>query len=190
MTQESNKKKASEEVRIRLEKARLKGLETRRMKAELKKQSKQEEKEALRQAYEDKVLKKKPTTKPKEVVADKNEEIEETDRELYPRKHNTDDECESETESIDEPIVTVKQKTKKQPKQPKQPKANTEPNYKNEYYRMKMMKMQQQDEQQQFQQSYARASPQTHMVDIAKSQLKSKIDNEVYTRVFKDLFGQ
>lgn len=184
MTQESNKKKASEEVRIRLEKARLKGLETRRMKAELKKQSKQEEKEALRQAYEEKVLKKKPTTKPKQVVADTNEEIEETDRELYPRKHITDDECESETESIDEPIVTVKQKTKKQPK------ANTEPNYKNEYYKMKMLKLQQHDEQQQFQQSYARASPQTHMVDIAKSQLKSKIDNEVYNRVFKDLFGQ
>ena len=180
-TEDKRRKPASEKVLKALEEGRLKGLETRRMKSELKKKSKEEEKEALKKAYEEKVLKKKPA-----------EPIEETDKEIYPSKQKikpieSDDDGDSEYE--DEPVSVPKPKPKAKGKTKTNADVMEQPNYKQEYYRAKLEKIRQQDQQQQFIHNYSQAPPHIHAQDIARSQIQSKIDKEVYGRVFKDLFG-
>lgn len=181
-TEDKRRKPASEKVLKALEEGRLKGLETRRMKSELKKKSKEEERQALKKAYEEKVLKKKPV-----------EPIEETDKEIYPSKQNnkptteTDDDGDSEYE--DEPVVVPKTKPKAKAKTKTNAEVMETPNYKQEYYRAKLEKIRQQDQQQQFIHNYSQAPPHIHAHDIARTQLKNKIDSEVMARVYKDLFG-
>lgn len=181
-TEDKRRKPASEKVLKALEEGRLKGLETRRMKSELKKKSKEEERQALKKAYEEKVLKKKPV-----------EPIEETDKEIYPSKQNnkpttdTDDDGDSEYE--DEPAIVTKPKAKAKGKTKTNADVMETPNYKQEYYRAKLEKIRQQDQQQQFIHNYSQAPPHIHAQDIARTQLKNKIDSEVMARVYKDLFG-
>ena len=184
-TEDKRRKPASEKVLKALEEGRLKGLETRRMKSELKKKSKEEERQALKKAYEEKVLKKKPV-EPKETI----EDIETTDKEIYPVKHKakSDDESDSDDENVvvPKPKRKAKGKTKTNADVMEQP---NQPNYKQEYYRAKLEKIRQQDQQQQFIHNYSQAPPQIHAHDIARTQLKNKIDSEVMARVYKDLFG-
>ena len=177
-TEDKRRKPPSEKVLKVLQEGRLKGLETRRMRAELKKTSKAEEKEALKKAYEERVLKKK-TTETTDVV-------EETDKEIYPvnnkpSKESNDDDGDSEYE--DEPVVVPKPNAKATAKTMK------ETNYKQEYYKIKMMKLQEQEQQQNFMQSYTQLPPQQHMADIARNQIQSKIDKEVLARVYREMFG-
>jgi Rps23 Pro-64 3,4-dihydroxylase Tpa1-like proline 4-hydroxylase len=181
-----SKKKADEATIKRLAAARLKGLETRRMKAELKKVEQAEAKDALKKTYEEKVLKKTPQLKKAEDVA------EETDKEIYNNQPTAESDNGSDSEADSEPVV-VKPKSKATAKKPSMKPSNsieeTPMNYKQEYYRMKMMRLQEQDNHQQFVNNYARASPQTHLVDIAKSQLQSKVNKELMSRVYNDLFN-
>lgn len=180
----TQKKKADEATIKRLAEARLKGLETRRMKAELKKVEKAEEKEALKKTYEEKVLKK---TAPKK--AEKVEKAEEsTDKEIYanqPTATESDGGSDSEMES--EPVA--KPKVRKPTTKPSKSVEETPINYKQMYYQAKLERMRMQEEQANFMSNYARASPQTHMVDIAKSQLQSKVNRELMSRVYNDLFS-
>jgi hypothetical protein len=155
------------------------------LKAELKKVEKEAEKEKLKMAYEQKVLKKKPA-EPKETI----EDIETTDKEIYPVKHKA--KSDDESDSDDENVVVPKPK----PKAKGKTKTNAEvvdypnqTNYKQEYYRAKLEKIKQQDQQQHFMQSYSQLPPQQHMADIARNQLQNKLDKEVMARVYKDLFG-
>lgn len=169
---------ADEATKKRLEEMRLKGLETRKMKAELKKAEKEQQKAELKKAYEERVLKKKPEPQPAK--------IEETDKEVYPSATHAD---ETEAEESDEEPVPVKPvKAKKQPKAQtlSQPPAT---NYKQEYYKLKMMKLQEQDEQSRFMESYERMPPTVHVADVARQQLKSKVNDELMKRVYNDLFG-
>jgi hypothetical protein len=178
------KKKCDEATMRRLANARLKGLETRRMKAELKKADKEAEKKKLKDAYDEKVLKKTPQKKAEEVT-------EETE-EMYHNQPTA--ESESEEDFDDEPPKPkATQKPKAVTKKPSTKATNSydevPTNYKQEYYKMKMMKLQQQEQQSQYMQTYSQASPQTHMIDIAKSQLQSKVNKELMSRVYSDLFN-
>lgn len=134
----------------------------------------------MKRAYEEHVLKKKPT-----------EPIEETDKEIYPVKDKptteTDDDGDSEYE--DEPVVVTKPKAKAKGKTKTNAEVVETPNYKQEYYKIKMMKLQEQEQQQHFMQSYSQLPPQQHMADIASNQLQTKIDKEVLARVYRDMFG-
>ena len=188
----TQKKKCDDATRKRLEEARLKGLETRRMKAELKKHDKEAEKEKLRQAYEQKVLKKTAS-----VPAPKaEEETEETEEEIYRNQPTAGDDSASDSDIEEEPTpvkakATPKPKAttlKKPPTKSLNSIGETPMNYKQEYYRMKMMKLQQQDQQAQYMHSYSQMPPQQHMIDIAKSQLQSKVNRELMSRVYNDLF--
>lgn len=181
------KKKADEATIKRLAAARLKGLETRRMKAELKKIEKAEEKEALKKTYEEKVLKKAPPQKKAEEVAE-----DETDKEIYSNQPTVESDGASDSELDSEPVVS-KPKVKHTAKKPSTKTSNfieeTPMNWKNEYYKMKMMRLQEQNNHQQFMHSYSQMPPQQHMLDIAKSQLQNKVNKELMSRVYNDLFG-
>lgn len=185
----TEKKKADEATRKRLEDARLKGLETRRMKAALKKTEKEESKEALRKAYEEKVLKKKQEP-PAQPVS-----IEETDKEVYPKARvaeETEDESEeSETEEL--PLRKPTKQTKTKTKAKKQTQMITEPtiepNWKQEYYRTKLEKIRQQDDDKNFMQSYQRMPSSVHVADVARQQLNTKINKELFDRIYNDMYG-
>lgn len=174
-TQEKQKKPIDEAVLRRLAEGRLKGLEVRRKKAEIKKQEKAEQRDKINKEYEEKVLNKKPEPK---------QEIEEsTDKEIYERSNNVESDSEVESED-DTPVIKANvQKTRK-------PKVISQdaPNYKQEYYRQKLSLLQQQQEQSSFLQSYERLPPKQHLADIAKNQIKKRVDDEVMQRVYKDLF--
>jgi hypothetical protein len=173
-TQEKQKKPIDEAVLRRLAEGRLKGLETRRKRAEIKKQEKADAMQQLNKNYEEKVLKSK--SKPKEV-------IEETDKEIYEQNiEESNSEVESEN---DTPVIKANvQKTRK----PKVVSQDAPTNYKQEYYRQKLSLLQQQQEQSSFLQSYERLPPKQHLADIAKNQIKKRVDDEVMQRVYKDLF--
>jgi hypothetical protein len=173
--------KADEETKKRLAEMRLKGLETRKMKAELKKVEKEQQKAELKNAYEEKVLKSKKQ-EPEPV------KIEETTKEIYPSATHAD---ETEAEESDEepvPMKPVKAKKQGQARPPTQPPMTNVTNYKQEYYKLKMMKLQEHDEHNRFMQSYSQMPPSVHVADIARQQLKSKVDKELMQRVYNDLF--
>jgi hypothetical protein len=182
------KRQLTEEGIKRRKEGLQKANEVRKMKAEIKKTEKEAQKEALRKAYEEKVLNKKQEQAPPVSQA-----VEETDKEIYNNAKHMDTESESESESESErPPPKPRAKSAKpakliEPEQmPQQPQL---PNYKNEYYRMKMERLRQQEEQNNFMQNYQRLPPSAHVADVARQQIKNKIDREVYDRVYKDLFG-
>lgn len=181
---------ADEATRKRLEEARLKGLETRRMRGALKKVEKEESKEALRKAYEEKVLKKQ--SQPQQETT-KDIKVEETDKEIYP-KARVADETDGEDSDAEElpppPPKTSKKKVSKSPKVTSDEGIVTpSQNYKQMYYAAKLQRLQQEQEQSNFMSSYASMPSAVHAADIARQQLKSKVNREVYDRVYKDLFG-
>lgn len=184
-TQEKQKKPIDEAVLRRLAEGRLKGLETRRKRAEIKKQEKADAMQQLNKNYEEKVLKSK--SKPKEV-------IEETDKEIYTntRTHETIESDSNESEEESEIEAPIKRNTRPSngAVASRKPKAISQdaPNYKQEYYRQKLSLLQQQQEQSSFLQSYERLPPKQHLADIAKNQIKKRVDDEVMQRVYKDLF--
>ena len=178
--QEKQKKPIDEAVLRRLAEGRLKGLETRRKKSEIKKQEKAEAMSKLNKEYEEKVLKKKEPVE---------QSLNETDEEIYKDANNVNndnDEYDSENESEIESEVTVP--VKKNTRKPKAAVSHDAPNYKQEYYRQKLSLLQQQQEQSNFLQSYERLPPKQHLADIAKNQIKQRVDKEVLSRVYKDLF--
>jgi AAA15 family ATPase/GTPase len=159
-----DKPKRSEAQLRALAEGRKRSLETRAKKKQARQAEQEKRKKKLETDYETKVLKKKDTPPKKEVV-------EETDKEIHERPKTIQD-----NESDDEYQVTnVRTKSAK-------PKA--QPNYKQMYYQHKLALLQQQQEEIQ----YARAPPHTHMTDIAKSQIKNKVDSEVMKRVYAELF--
>lgn len=188
-TEEKPKKRQVDEATLRrLAEGRLKGLEIRRKKAELKKQEKAEEREKINKAYEERVLKKKPT--PSEEVS------EETDKEIYEQPVAPNNQSESDDEREEPVKARATKQTQRKPKQDVGSYNDTAPNYKNEYYRMKLerLRMQERDatlttQQSQFQHHYANLPSQHHVIDIARNQLQNKVNQEVYNRVFKDLFN-
>jgi hypothetical protein len=165
----------SQEQLQRLAEIRKKAQETKAMKAQLKKVAKEEERSKLKQDYEEKVLKK--TTAPV-AVEQIEEQVDETDKDIYPTQNAV---IESEV-SDDEDVVTSK--VKRRPKQ--QP---TEPNYKSLYYKAKLERLQAEHQHQQFLQQYSQMPPQQHAVDVAKHQLKSKANKMAYESVYRSLFG-
>lgn len=177
LTEQKPKKPLDEATLKRLAEMRKKSIETRRMRAELKKATKEEEKESLKKAYEEKILKKKPTQSKPETH---DEPIDETEEEIYENSNYAVSDAESEAE-------VSKPKSRAKPK-PKMAANKTEPNWKQEYYRMKMQRLQQQEEQSKFVNSYATMPPQVHVADIARQQLSQKVNKELYDRVFNDLF--
>lgn len=181
---EGKQPKCDEATLRRLANARLKGLETRRMKAELKKAEKEAEAQKLKQAYNEKVLKKTPIKK----AAVVEEEAEETDKEIYQNQPTAAD-SESDADEAPVPKAAKPKAVAKKTPTTKVAADGTPMNYKQEYYRLKMMKIQQQDEQANYMQSYAHMPPQQHMVDIARNQLQSKVNKELMSRVYSDLFG-
>lgn len=179
--EEKPKKRPVDEATLkRLAEGRLKGLEIRRKRAELKKQEKAEQREKINKEYEEKVLKKQET----KAEPTKDEEY---DKEIYNNTNtdnggNTSDDEESEQEEV----VKTPMKT---PRKPKAVIQDTTPNYKQEYYKHKLSLLQQQREQSQFMDNYTRLPPQHHLADIAKNQIKQRVDSEVMSRVYKELFG-
>lgn len=171
-TQDKQKKVCDEATLKRLAEMRKKSMETRKMKAELKKNKKETEKETLKKEYESVVMKRQ---EPKKEV------LEETDEEIYKVNDDVDNNDETDSE-----VEEVKPKAKTSRK----PKAETQdaPNYKQEYYRHKLSLLHQQQEQSSFLQSYERLPPKQHLADIAKNQIKKRVDDEVMQRVYKDLF--
>jgi hypothetical protein len=174
-TQEKQKKVCDEATLKRLAEMRKKSMETRKMKAELKKTKNENAKGQLKKEYESIVLKKKEPVE---------QSVNETDEEIYKNANNVNDgndDTESDAES--EVEIPVKKNTRK-------PKVVSQdaPNYKQEYYRQKLSLLQQQQEQSSFLQSYERLPPKQHLADIAKNQIKKRVDDEVMQRVYKDLF--
>lgn len=171
MDTEKPKKKVDEATLRRLAEGRLKGLETRRKRAELKKQEKAEQREKLDKEYETKILKKKEPS---------NELIEETTEEIYANTLHNNVVSESEEEA------PIKKTTRKPAKVVHQ---DATPNYKQEYYRVKLEKLRNAHDENQFVHQYARLPTYAHMADVAKSQITNKVNQEVLSRVYKDLFG-
>lgn len=191
MDAEKPKRKVDEATLRRLAEGRLKGLETRRKRAELKKQEKQEARKKLNQEYEEKILKKtieaereatSSLTQREATHSTANNDVEETEEEIYSNAVQSND---AESDSEPEVQSPIKKPTRKQ-------KVATEknaPNFKQEYYRLKLERLQKAQEESSFQHHYARLPTYNHAVDIAKSQITNKVNNEIYNRVFKDLFG-
>jgi 5'-3' exonuclease len=171
-TQEKQKKVCDEATLKRLAEMRKKSMETRKMKAELKKTKNENAKGQLKKEYESIVLKKKEPVE---------QSVNETDEEIYKNANNVNDDTESDAES--EVEIPVKKNTRKA-----KVVSQDAPNYKQEYYRQKLSLLQQQQEQSSFLQSYERLPPKQHLADIAKNQIKKRVDNEVMQRVYKDLF--
>lgn len=191
--------KADEATKKRLEEMRLKGLETRKMKSALKKADKEQQKEELRKAYEERVLKRQQAKqaeqqaeppKPQAPPPPPPQQEEETDKDIYNNARYAEEQ-ETETESEEEAPPPPPKARSKKPTSKATPKTYhqpTEPNYKQEYYRLKMMKLQEQDEHNRFLQSYERAPPSVHVADIARQQLSKKIDRELFNSVYNQLF--
>lgn len=170
--QENTKKPVDEAVLRRLAEGRLKGLETRRKRAEIKKQEKAEAMNKLNKEYQEKVLKKKePTEKSMQP-------IEETDKEIYPIK-SVDTDTDDGDDEYEEPKPQSRKKIVQQQKQ----------NYKQDYYKYKLDMLMQQQEQSNFMNQYSRLPPQQHLAEVAKHEIKQRVDKEVLQRVYRDLFG-
>lgn len=174
MSSEQKPKKVCDEATLRrLAEMRLKSVQTRKMKAELKKTKKETEKEQLKQEYESVVLKKNEPIK---------QPIEETDEEIY-KRNNVNDNDDEDDESDVEEVVKPKKNTRKNKIVPETP------NYKNEYYRLKLETFQRKRDDENFMNNYSRLPPYQKVADIARSQITDSVHKEVYSRVFKDLFG-
>ena len=171
------KRQLTEEHLKKLADARVKAMEALRKKKELTQARKQEAKEAFDKEYEQKVLKKKQA--PKQASPPP---VEETDKEIYqapPSKEESDDD-------EDYPIQMV-------PKAPRKTKTSSppppqEPNFKQMYYKHKLDALQAQQNQQTFLQQYSQLPSYNHAVDIAKSQIKERVDKSVYENVYRQLF--
>ena len=173
------KKQLDEAALKRLAENRRKGLETRAMKAALKKKEQADQKERLKQDYETKVLgKTEPTPPTKKAPVKTHAPIEETDQEIY---QSPQQEYHSDCESVTSPP-----KSKGKPRASYQP---SPPNYKQEYYRLKLETMQRQHEQKMYEEQYSRQPPHQHMNYIARNAIIGNIDKAVKERVFKELFG-
>jgi hypothetical protein len=177
-TPETKQKRQLSEEKLRILAAnRLKGLETRKKRQEIKLAEKAEAKQKLEQEYETKVLKKKAPPPPKQVP------IEETDEPVYEQPPEQTQDSEPENEPL------PPQRQKAAPRAKPQP---LEPNYKQEYYKYKLQSMsakQQQEQQiQQQMQSYMQLPPYFHAVDVAKQQLKSKADDAVLKLAYSSIF--
>ena len=189
----ATKKPCDEATLKKMAEMRAKSLETRRMRAALKRTDKEEEKAALRKAYEERVLKKtQPQPQPQETTKDI--KVEETDKEIYPKARvadETDGEDSSDAEELPPPPPkTTKKKVSKSSKVASDELSVTpSQNYKQMYYAAKLQRLQQEQEQSNFMSSYAQMPSAVHAADIARQQLKSKVNREVYDRVYKDLFG-
>lgn len=172
---EAKPKRVCDEATLkRLAEMREKANAVRRKKAELKRAEKEASKKDFEKRYEEKVLKhQKPV-------------IEETDKQIYeppPSKPaEDDDEDDYPIEMVAHRPKTSKAKPKPQPEQPK------EPNYKQMYYQHKLSQLQAQQQEQQFLQQYARLPPYQHAVDIAKHQIKQRVDDEVLGSIYRGLF--
>jgi hypothetical protein len=157
----------------RLAEMRVLAQQTKTKQKEIRAAIKQEAKEKLERDYEEKVLKKQQPPAPPI------EQIEETDKDLYPQN------AVIESEVSDDEVVTSKAKQSKLKPKP-QP---TEPNYKSLYYKAKLERLQQDRDQYQFLQQYSQLPPQQHAIDIAQSQLKSKANKLAYEQTYRSLFG-
>lgn len=170
---ERPKQQLTEERLQKLAMARKKAIEVRKQKGELNRAKKQEAKDKFQEEYDAKVLKKAPAKPPP-----KETPIEETDKDIY---ETTSPPPESED---DYPIEIVKKvKAKAPPAQPK------EPNYKQIYYQHKLAMLQSQQQEQQVRQNYAQLPPYQHTIDIAKHQIKERVDKTVYENVYRQLFS-
>lgn len=178
---ERPKRQMTEEQLKRLADARKKALEVKKMKGELTKARKAEEKAKLKEEYETKVLKKTQPTPPTPPPSPVSQPIEETDKDIYEKEQP------QPTEEEEYPVELVPKGKGKKPKAlPVQP---TEPDYKQLYYKSKLEMLQAKQQEEQFRDQYARLPAYAHTVDIAKHQIKERVDKAVYDSVYKSLFG-
>lgn len=184
-TPETKQKRQVSEEKLRiLAENRLKGLETRKKRQQIKLAEKAEAKQKLEQEYEAKVLKKKAQP-PKQIP------IEETDEPVYPQPQaSPEEESEPDVPSEnDELPPAIKQRAV--PRAKPQPSA---PNYKQEYYKYKLQqlsaKQMHEQQMQQQMQSYMQLPPYFHAADVARQQLKSKADDAVLKLAFNSIFPQ
>lgn len=175
---EAKPKRVCDEATLkRLSEMREKANAVRRKKAELKRADKEASKKDFEKQYEEKVLK----VKPKPVV-------EETEKEPYEPAPSQP--APSEADDDDFPVETVAKtpKTSRPKAQSAPPPPPKEPNYKQMYYQHKLSQLQAQQQEQQFLQQYSRLPPYHHAVDIAKHQIKQRIDDDVLGSIYKGLF--
>lgn len=69
------------------------------------------------------------------------------------------------------------------------PSIPTKPDYKQLYYKSKLEALQAKNQEEQFRNQCARLPPYAHTIDIAKHQIKERVDKAVYDNVYKSLFG-
>lgn len=175
------KRQMTEEQLKRLANARKKALEVKKMKAELNKAKKDEEKAKFQEEYDTKVLKKTSTPPPAPVQEPPTPPpVEETDKDIYESQmtHSQEEE--------EYPVELVPKGKKRQPRASPIP---YEPDYKQLYYKSKLEALQSKTQEEQFRNQYARLPPYAHTVDIAKHQIKERVDKAVYDNVYKSLFG-
>lgn len=183
----------SEERRLRLEQCRVKGLETRRMRAAIREAEAKQAKDALRTAYEQKVLGKKEAatpvpTPPKVKFSPVAVPIEETDACVHPEAADHSDE---EFENVPQPPPPKPKaaRVKSQPVQNEYVAEPSEPNYKQLYYKEKLNGLQASQQQASFAQQYQALPSSYHAADIARQTLKNKADKVVLDRVYRELFN-
>jgi hypothetical protein len=181
---ERPKRQLTEEQLKKLADARKKAIEVRKQKGELNRAKKQEAKDKFQEEYDAKVLKKSPA-KP----APKETPIEETDKDIY--------EATSPPPTEDDYPIEIVKKSKAQGSAPARRKEGgngddnplKEPNYKQIYYQHKLAMLQAQQQEQQARQNYAQLPPYQHTIDIAKHQIKERVDKTVYENVYRQLFS-
>ena len=93
------------------------------------------------------------------------------------------------TQSQEEEEYPVELVPKGKKRQPKASPISTEPDYKQLYYKSKLEALQSKNQEEQFRNQYARLPPYAHTIDIAKHQIKERVDKAVYDNVYKSLFG-
>jgi hypothetical protein len=184
------KSKATPAQLKQLEANRIKGMETRKMKAQLRKAELEENKKKLVDEYESKILKKSssPTPPPpSHTSTPAKAKIEETEDPIYDEVQSAPQEEQDENY----PIEIVQPRRARAPPQPKQIKE--EPDYRQEYYKHKLTtltkKQQEEQHNNQFTQQYSQLPAQSHAIDIAKSTLVNKANKEMLSRVYNELFG-
>jgi hypothetical protein len=170
---EDKRKRTPDEATLkRLAEMRLKANEVRKKKAELKRAEKEASKQDFDKRYEEKVLKaQKPV-------------VEQTEKEPYEPapKPTQDDQSED-----DFPVEMVAKTAKKKPKATPAPQP-AEPNYKQMYYQHKLSLLQQKQQQEQYLQQYSQLPPYAHAIDIAKHQIKARVDQDVLGDIYKGMF--
>jgi hypothetical protein len=173
-----------------LEANRIKGMETRKMKAQLRKAELEENKKKLVEQYESKILKKSssPTTPPPlpTPLSAKNSKIEETEDPIYEEVQSAPKEGEEEGQDENYPIEIVKPK-RERIRAP--PPVKQEPDYRQEYYKHKLTNLTKRQQEEQFTQQYSQLPAQAHAVDIAKATLVNKANKEMLSRVYNELFS-